>query len=133
NAVGAREWAKITKEASSQEPKKSVAVVLDNYVYSFPTVQGEIPTGNTQITGNFTVQEAQDLANKLKAGKLPVAAKIIQADIVGPSLGQEAITAGLWSFVVALGIVMLYMIFYYSGAGIASDRSEEHTSELQSR
>ncbi|AEV32429.1 protein-export membrane protein, SecD/SecF family [Owenweeksia hongkongensis DSM 17368] len=121
NAVGAREWAKITKEASSQEPKKSVAVVLDNYVYSFPTVQGEIPTGNTQITGNFTVQEAQDLANKLKAGKLPVAAKIIQADIVGPSLGQEAISAGLWSFVVALGIVMLYMIFYYSGAGIASD------------
>ena len=121
NASGAREWAKITKEASSQEPKKSVAVVLDNYVYSFPTVQGEIPTGNTQITGNFTVQEAQDLANKLKAGKLPVAAKIIQADIVGPSLGQEAITAGLWSFVVALGIVMLYMIFYYNGAGIASD------------
>lgn len=121
NAVGAREWAKITKEASSQEPKKSVAVVLDNYVYSFPTVQGEIPTGNTQITGNFTVQEAQDLANKLKAGKLPVAAKIIQADIVGPSLGQEAISAGLWSFVVALGIVMLYMIFYYSGAGVASD------------
>lgn len=121
NAVGAREWAKITKEASAQEPKKSVAVVLDNYVYSFPTVQNEIPTGNTQITGNFTVQEAQDLANKLKAGKLPVAAKIIQADIVGPSLGQEAITAGLWSFVVALGIVMLYMIFYYSGAGVASD------------
>lgn len=121
NAQGGREWAKITKEASSQEPKKSVAVVLDNYVYSFPTVQGEIPTGNTQITGNFTVQEAQDLANKLKAGKLPVAAKIIQADIVGPSLGQEAITAGLWSFVVALGIVMIYMIFYYSGAGVASD------------
>ena len=121
NAVGAGKWQKITKEASSKEPKKSVGVVLDDYVYSFPTVQGEIPTGNTQITGNFTVQEAQDLANKLKAGKLPVAAQIIQADIVGPSLGQEAITAGLWSFVIALGIVLVYMIFYYSSAGIASD------------
>ncbi len=121
NSIGASKWQKITKEASSQDPKKSVAVVLDNYVYSFPTVQGEIPTGNTQITGNFTVQEAQDLANKLKAGKLPVAAKIIQSEIVGPSLGQEAINASLWSFVVALGFVMLYMIFYYSGAGVASD------------
>ncbi len=121
NAIGTAKWAKITKEASSQEPKKSVAVVLDNYVYSFPTVQGEIPSGSTQITGNFTVQEAQDLANKLKAGKLPVAARIIQSEIVGPSLGQEAINASLWSFVVALGFVMLYMIFYYSGAGIASD------------
>ncbi len=121
NAAGARTWQKMTKEASSQEPKKSVAVVLDNYVYSFPTVQGEIPTGNTQITGNFTVQEAQDLANKLKAGKLPVAAKIIQSEIVGPSLGREAINASLWSFVIALGFVMIYMIFYYSGAGVASD------------
>ncbi len=121
NSIGASKWQKLTKEASSQDPKKSVAVVLDNYVYSFPTVQGEIPTGNTQITGNFTVQEAQDLANKLKAGKLPVAAKIIQSEIVGPSLGQEAISASLWSFVIALGFVMLYMIFYYSGAGVASD------------
>ena len=121
NAQGAAKWQKITREASSVEPKKSVGVVLDDYVYSFPTVQGEIPTGNTQITGNFTVQEAQDLANKLKAGKLPVAAQIIQADIVGPSLGQEAISAGLWSFVIALGIVLVYMIFYYSSAGIASD------------
>ncbi len=121
NAQGAGKWQKITREASAQEPKKSVGVVLDDYVYSFPTVQNEIPTGNTQITGNFTVQEAQDLANKLKAGKLPVAAQIIQADIVGPSLGQEAINAGLWSFVVALGIVLIYMIFYYSSAGIASD------------
>lgn len=121
NAQGAKQWAKITREASSQEPKRSVAVVLDNYVYSFPTVQGEIPTGNTQITGNFSVTEAQDLANILKAGALPAPARIIQADIVGPSLGQEAISSGLWSFVIALIIVMLYMIFYYSGAGIASD------------
>ena len=121
NAQGASKWQKITRDASAQEPKKSVGVVLDNYVYSFPTVQNEIPTGNTQIVGNFTVQEAQDLANKLKAGKLPVAARIIQADIVGPSLGQEAISAGLWSFVIALGLVLIYMIFYYSSAGIASD------------
>ncbi len=121
NNIGSQKWAKLTKEASEQTPKKSVAVVLDGYVYSFPQVQGEITGGSTQITGNFTVQEAQDLANKLKAGKLPVAAKIIQADIVGPSLGQEAISAGLWSFVIALGIVMIYMIFYYNRAGIASD------------
>ncbi len=121
NAQGAKQWAKITREASSQEPKRSVAVVLDNYVYSYPTVDGEIPTGNTQIRGNFTVTEAQDLANILKAGALPAPARIIQADIVGPSLGQEAINAGLWSFAIALGIVMLYMIFYYSGAGISSD------------
>ncbi len=121
NTQGATKWQKITRDASSQEPKKSVGVVLDDYVYSFPTVNGEIPTGNTQIVGSFTVQEAQDLANKLKAGKLPVAAQIIQADIVGPSLGKEAISSGLWSFVIALAIVLVYMIFYYSSAGIASD------------
>ncbi|HBF18820.1 MAG TPA: protein translocase subunit SecDF, partial [Cryomorphaceae bacterium] len=121
NAQGAKKWSKITSEASSQDPKRSVAVVLDNYVYSAPTVQGEIPNGRTQIMGDFTVTEAQDLANILKAGALPAPARIIQADIVGPSLGQEAINAGLWSFGIALLIVMLYMIFYYSGAGIASD------------
>jgi SecD/SecF fusion protein len=121
NAQGAAQWQRITKEASQQEPKKSVAVVLDNYVYSYPTVNGEISGGNTQIMGSFTVNEAKDLANILKAGKLPAPAKIVQADIVGPSLGEEAINAGLWSFVVALGIVLLYMIFYYNKAGIASD------------
>lgn len=121
NATGASKWQKITKEASSQSPKKSVAVVLDGFVYSYPTVTDEIPTGSTRILGNFSVQEAQDLANKLKAGKLPVGAKIIQAEIVGPSLGQKAINASLWSFVIALGFVMIYMMFYYSGAGAASD------------
>ncbi len=126
NATGASKWAKITKEAAGVPnddgaDNRSVAVVLDGYVYSFPRVTNEIPTGNTQITGDFTVTEAQDLANKLKAGKLPVAARIIQANIVGPSLGQEAITAGLWSFVIALAVVMIYMIFYYSNAGVASD------------
>lgn len=121
NAVGAQKWQKITREAASQEPKRSIAVVLDNLVYSFPQVQNEIPGGRTQITGNFTIQEAQDLANILKAGKLAAPAKIVQADVVGPSLGRESIRAGIWSFVIALAIVLIYMIFYYQNAGIASN------------
>lgn len=121
NAVGAAAWQKITREAAMAEPKRSVAVVLDNYVYSFPRVNDEISGGNTQIYGNFTIEEAQDLANILKAGKLPAPARIIQADVVGPSLGKEAISAGLWSFVVAMFVVLLYMIFYYSGAGVVSN------------
>ena len=121
NAVGAQKWQKITREAASQEPKRSVAVVLDNLVYSFPQVQNEIPGGRTQITGNFTIQEAQDLANILKAGKLAAPARIVQADVVGPSLGRESIKAGIWSFAIALVIVLIYMIFYYQNAGIASN------------
>ena len=121
NAIGARKWQEITREASQMEPKRSVAVVLDGLVYSFPRVQSEIAGGNTQIFGNFTIEEAQDLANILKAGKLPAPARIIQADIVGPSLGKEAIQAGLWSFVVAMSLVLLYMIFYYNQAGMVSD------------
>ncbi len=121
NAIGAQKWQALTREASSQEPKRSVAVVLDNYAYSFPVVQNEIPGGNTQISGNFTIDEAQDLANILKAGKLPAPARIIQADIVGPSLGQEAISAGLWSFIVAMLVVLAYMIFYYNQAGVVSN------------
>lgn len=124
NARGASAWQKITREAagvpSNPDDNQSVAVVLDDLVYSAPVVENEIPSGSTRISGNFTVQEAQDLANILKAGALPAPARIIQADIVGPSLGEEAIQAGLWSFVIALGIVMIYMIFYYSGAGSAS-------------
>lgn len=125
NANGASRWAKMTREAvgdpTNENDNRSVAVVLDNLAYSYPRVNSEINNGNTQIVGSFTVTEAQDLANILKAGALPAPAKIIQADIVGPSLGQEAISAGLWSFVIALIIVMIYMIFYYSGAGAASD------------
>lgn len=125
NARGASRWAKITREAvgdpANPDDNRSVAVVLDNLVYSFPRVNSEITTGSTQITGNFSVNEAQDLANILKAGALPAPARIIQADIVGPSLGKKAISAGLWSFVIALAIVMLYMIFYYNGAGLVSD------------
>lgn len=125
NAGGAKDWAKITREAvgdpANPDDNRSVAVVLDNLAYSFPRVNGEIPNGRTEIMGSFTVAETKLLANILKSGALPAPTRIIQADIVGPSLGQEAISAGLWSFIVALGIVMVYMIFYYSGAGAASD------------
>ncbi len=109
NAEGAKAWQRITKDNIG----KSVAIVLDGYVYSFPTVQNEIAGGNSQITGNFTVDEAKDLANTLKSGKMPAPAHIIQEDVVGPSLGQEAITAGMWSFVLGFVLILLYMIFYY--------------------
>ncbi|MCQ2251684.1 MAG: protein translocase subunit SecD, partial [Bacteroidales bacterium] len=116
NGDGARTWARITKDNRGRQ----VAIVLDNYVYSYPTVQSEITGGNSQITGNFSVQEAKDLANILKSGKLPAPAKIIEEEVVGPSLGQATISQGMWSFGVAFLIVILYMIFYYRTAGIAS-------------
>ncbi|MCT4624871.1 MAG: protein translocase subunit SecDF [Schleiferiaceae bacterium] len=120
NGAGSQKWQEITREAAAQEPKRSIAVVLDNLVYSYPTVQNEISGGNTQITGSFTQQEADDLSNILKAGKLPAPAKIIQSDVVGPTLGQEAIDASVRSFAIALFVVMLYMIFYYGQAGVAA-------------
>lgn len=116
NGEGARTWGRITKDNIG----KQVAIVLDNYVYSFPTVQSEITGGNSQITGNFTVAEAKDLANILKSGKLPAPAKVIEEEIVGPSLGQATINQGLWSFVGAFVIVILYMILFYSTAGIGA-------------
>lgn len=109
NSEGAKIWARMTKENIG----KSIAIALDGYIYSFPTVNGEIPGGQSSITGNFTVEEAKDLANTLKSGKMPAPARIIQEDIVGPSLGQEAINSGLISFVIAFLLVLLYMIFYY--------------------
>ena len=109
NAEGARDWQRITRDNIG----KSIAIVLDGYVYSFPTVQNEIAGGNSQITGNFTVEEAKDLANTLNSGKMPAPARIIQEDVVGPSLGKEAITAGMWSFVLGFILIMLYMICYY--------------------
>ena len=109
NAEGAKAWQRITKENIG----KSVAIVLDGFVYSFPTVQNEIAGGNSQITGNFTVEEAKDLANTLKSGKMPAPARIIQEDVVGPSLGKEAIRSGLWSFALGFVLILLYMIFYY--------------------
>ena len=117
NSEGAKQWKRLTAENIG----KSVAIVLDGFVYSFPTVQSEISGGRSQITGNFTINEANDLANILKSGKLPAPARIIEEAIVGPSLGEEAIDAGLKSFIIALIIVLMYMIFYYSGAGVVSN------------
>ena len=109
NAEGAKTWARLTKENIGRE----VAIVLDGYAYSFPTVNTEITGGSSQITGNFTTEEAKDLANVLKSGKMPAPARIIQEDVVGPSLGEEAIRSGLMSFVIAFVLVLLYMVFYY--------------------
>jgi SecD/SecF fusion protein len=117
NSEGAKLW----KNLTASNLGKSVAIVLDNFVYSFPTVQSEIPNGRSSITGNFTLEEAKDLANILKAGKLPTPAKIVEEAIVGPTLGAEAISSGLWSFVVAFCLTLLYMLFYYNRAGIAAD------------
>jgi len=118
NAEGAKTWARLTKNNVGE----FIAIVLDGYVYSAPRVQGEIKGGQSSITGDFTVQEAKDLANVLKSGKLPAPARIIQSQTIGPSLGQEAINSGLTSFFIAFIVVMLYMIFYYSRkAGLVAD------------
>ena len=109
NAEGAKTWQRLTRDNIG----KSVAIVLDGYVYSFPTVQNEIAGGNSQITGNFTVEEAKDLANTLKSGKMPAPARIIEESVVGPSLGREAIESGLWSFALGFILILIYMIFYY--------------------
>ncbi|MFM7078168.1 MAG: protein translocase subunit SecDF [Bacteroidota bacterium] len=117
NAEGAQVWKRLTAENVG----KSIAIVLDDYVYSFPTVQGEIAGGNSNITGNFEINEAKDLANILKAGKLPAPAKIVEEAVVGPSLGEEAISSGLNSFIIALILILIFMGFYYSNAGWAAD------------
>jgi len=118
NADGAKTWARLTKNNIGN----SIAVVLDDYVYSAPRVSVEITGGRSEISGDFTVNEAKDLANILKSGKLPAPARIIQEEVVGPSLGQEAIDSGLNSFIIAFLVVMVYMIFYYSRkAGLVAD------------
>ncbi len=109
NTEGARRWAVLTK----QNIGKEIAIVLDGYVYSAPRVNGEITGGNSQITGNFTPELTKDLANVLKSGKMPAPARIVQEDIVGPSLGQESINQGIMSFIVALIILMTYMCAMY--------------------
>ncbi|AMP99946.1 Preprotein translocase subunit SecD [Pedobacter cryoconitis] len=115
---GAQKWKKITAEASADaNNKKSIAIVLDNAVYSAPTVQNEIPNGISSITGNFTVNETQDLANILKAGKLPAPARIVGEFVVGPSLGEAAIHNGLLSFVLAFIVILVFMALYYNKAG----------------
>ncbi|HRI27862.1 MAG TPA: protein translocase subunit SecDF [Chitinophagales bacterium] len=114
NAEGASLWRKLTAE----NVKKSIAIVLDNMVYSAPVVQQEIAGGRSQITGNFSVTEAEDLANILKSGKLPAPARIIEEEVVGPTLGKESIRSGLFSLVLGLLAVIVFMVFYYSNAGI---------------
>ncbi len=114
NIEGAQDWARITED----NVNKSVAITLDRMVYSFPTVQGKIAGGRSQITGDFSADEAGDLANVLKAGQLPVPAKIIGEDIVGPSLGASNISSGLYSFLAALMLVGVFMVWYYRKAGI---------------
>jgi SecD/SecF fusion protein len=117
NAAGARAWAKITAAAASKQPQGRIAIVLDNYVYTAPTVQGEIPNGNSQITGSFELEEAKDLANVLKAGSLPAPTRIVEEAIVGPSLGRVAQGQGLISMACGLGIVVIFMIAYYAKGG----------------
>ncbi len=117
NREGAQTWARLTKENKD----RCIAIVLDNNVYSAPRVQNEITGGNSQITGHFTINEATDLANILKSGKLPAKARIIQDEVVGPTLGKESIRAGFMSFVMALIVVMIYLAFYYSSAGVVAD------------
>ena len=117
NGEGASVWARMTGDNIG----KQIAIVLDGMVYSYPMVNSKIEGGSSQITGNFTLEEAEDLANVLKSGKLPAPATIIQEQVVGPSLGAESINAGLISFVIAFVLVLIYMILFYQGAGLVAD------------
>ena len=118
NAEGALTWKRLTGDNVGRQ----IAIALDGYIYSAPNVNGEIAGGRSSISGgNMSVEEAKDIANILKAGKLPAPAHIIQEEVVGPSLGHEAINAGLWSFVIAFILVLLYMVFFYNRAGWVAD------------
>ena len=120
NSQGARTWEAMTGKAFRETT--NIAIVLDDIVYSAPGVSsGPISGGRSEITGNFSLNEAIDLANVLRAGKLPAAAEIIQSEIVGPSLGKEAIQSGIYSFIIALIFVLVWMVFYYGFAGIFAD------------
>ncbi|MBE2273158.1 MAG: protein translocase subunit SecD [Flavobacteriales bacterium] len=114
DSKGSKDW----KTLTAKNVNKPVAVTLDNVVYTAPNVVNEIPNGRTQISGNFSQQEAQDLVDVLGAGKLPASAKIVQADVVGPSLGKASIDAGMLSFIIAFLVIIAYIIFYYGGAGV---------------
>ncbi|WP_374464731.1 protein translocase subunit SecD, partial [Chryseobacterium sp.] len=114
DSKGAKEWKTLTEKNVG----KPVAVTLDNRVYTAPNVVNAIPNGRTQISGNFSQEEAKELVDVLGAGKLPAGAKVVQATVVGPSLGQEAIDSGLMSFIIAFAIIIVYIIFYYGGAGV---------------
>lgn len=118
NSEGAKSWKRLTGENIGRQ----IAIVLDDYVYSFPVVNDEIPSGRSSISGGeMTIEEAQDLANILKAGKLPAPSRILEEAVVGPSLGREAVNAGLWSFVLAFFLVLVYMVFFYGRSGFIAD------------
>ncbi|MCH7415735.1 protein translocase subunit SecDF [Belliella sp. R4-6] len=116
NADGARKWRKLTAENIG----KSIAVVLDDYVYTAPTIQGEIPNGSSEITGNFSLEEAKDLANILKSGSLPAPTKIVEEAFVGPTLGKEASNQGVVSMIAGLVLVVLFMVAYYAKGGFVA-------------
>ena len=118
NSEGAKAWKRLTGENIG----KQVAIVLDNYVYSYPVVNDEIPNGRSSISGGgMQIEEAQDLANILKAGKLPAPARILEEQVVGPSLGKESVQKGMWSMVFAFILVLIYMVFFYKKAGLVAD------------
>lgn len=117
NSEGARIWKRLTADNID----KSIAIVLDNQVYSAPNVQGEISGGRSSISGSFEISEAKDLANILKAGKLPAPANIVEEEVVGPSLGQESIDAGLKAMAGGLALILIFMVFYYNLGGITAD------------
>ncbi|WP_286743917.1 MULTISPECIES: protein translocase subunit SecDF [Roseivirga] len=117
NTVGAKKWKNIT----GQNINRQIAIVLDNYVYTAPNVTGEIPNGSSSISGNFTQEEAEDLANILKAGSLPAPTRIVEEAVVGPTLGKEAQRQGVTSIVAGLLIVIVFMIFYYAKGGIVAN------------
>jgi SecD/SecF fusion protein len=117
NPEGARKW----KALTAANVGKRIAILLDNYVYSAPVVNGEIPNGRSSISGNFTIEEGKDLANVLKAGKLPAPTSIVEEAVVGSTLGSEAINSGVLSSVVGLVVVLLFMLAYYNRAGMIAD------------
>ena len=117
NGQGAQIWKNMTKANIG----RSIAIVLDDLVYSSPNVQNEIPNGRSSISGNFTSEEAGDLANILKAGKLPAPTRIVEEAVVGPTLGAESISQGLWSMVVATIVILIFMVLYYNNSGYIAD------------
>ena len=118
NPEGAKVWKRLTGENVGRQ----IAIVLDDYVYSYPNVNGEIPNGRSSISGGgMTIEEAQDLANILKAGKLPAPARILEEQVVGPSLGKEAVQKGMWSMVFAFILVLVYMVLFYNKSGLVAD------------
>jgi len=121
NRKGSEEWARLTREVVNSQGNKQIAIVLDNLVYSYPVVHEVIEGGRSQISGNFSLAEAQDLVNVLLSGTLPARARVIHNEVVGPSLGQESVNNGLISFAIAFCLVLIYMIFFYQGAGIVAD------------